>query len=55
MVFEKTNFAPGDKSYGWNGKVRGVAVTPDVFVYVCEAICERSVPAIFKGNVAIIK
>ena len=55
MVFEKTNFTPGDKQYGWDGRIHGKPATPDVFVYVCEAICERSVPAIFKGNVAIIK
>ncbi len=55
LVFEKTNFSPGDKSSGWDGRVRGKLATPDVFVYMCEVVCERGIPAMFKGNVAIIK
>lgn len=55
LVFEKTNFMPGDRSSGWDGKIRGKPASPDVFVYICEAICERGTPAIFKGNVAILK
>ncbi|MEN9684986.1 MAG: hypothetical protein RLZZ28_772, partial [Bacteroidota bacterium] len=55
LVFEKINFMPGDAANGWDGKVRGKAATPDVFVYVCEAVCDRGVPALFKGNVAILK
>lgn len=55
LVFEKSNFSPGDRSAGWDGKIRGKAATPDVFVYVTEVICERGIPATFKGNVAILK
>jgi gliding motility-associated-like protein len=55
LVFEKTNFQPGDPSNGWDGKVRGKQATPDVFVYVCEVLCEKGVPSTFKGNVAILK
>ncbi len=55
LVFEKTNFLPGDQSSGWDGKIRGKAAAQDVFVYICEAICERGIPATFKGNVAVLK
>ncbi len=55
LVFEKSNFSPGDRSAGWDGKIRGKAANPDVFVYVTEVICERGIPATFKGNVAILK
>ncbi|MES2331856.1 MAG: PKD domain-containing protein [Bacteroidota bacterium] len=55
MVFEKTNFAAGDRTAGWDGRIRGKMASPDVFVYVCEAICEKGAPAIFKGNTAILK
>jgi gliding motility-associated-like protein len=55
LVFEKTNFSPGDPSMGWDGRVRGKVATPDVFVYVCEIICEKGTPSTFKGNTAIIK
>jgi gliding motility-associated-like protein len=55
LVFEKTNFLPGDPSTGWDGKIRGKAASQDIFVYICEAICEKGIPATFKGNVAVLK
>jgi gliding motility-associated-like protein len=55
LVFERTNFLPGDPSNGWDGKIRGKAASQDVFVYICEAICDKGIPATFKGNVAVLK
>ena len=55
VVFEKLNFSPGDPAFAWDGKIRGKLAPPDVFVYVCEVICEKGYPSIFKGNVAILK
>lgn len=55
MVFERTNFSPGDPAYAWDGKIRGKLATPDIFVYIIEGICEKGYSSIFKGNVAILK
>lgn len=55
LVFEKTNFLPGDPSNGWDGKVRGKPAAQDIFVYICEVLCEKGIPATFKGNVAVLK
>ena len=55
LIFEKANFLPGDPAYAWNGTAFGKAVTPDVFVYVSEVICEKGLPTIFKGNITILK
>ncbi len=55
MVFERTNFMPGDPAYGWDGSVRGKPASPDVYVYIAEVICEKGYPALFKGNTAILK
>jgi gliding motility-associated-like protein len=55
MVFEKANFAPNDRSSGWNGTVRGVAAPSEVYVYTCEVLCENESAFVYKGNVAIIK
>ncbi|MBA4197828.1 MAG: hypothetical protein C0459_09770, partial [Chitinophaga sp.] len=55
LVFERTNFNVGDPAYGWDGTVRGKAASPDIYVYVCEVICEKGYPAVFKGNTAILK
>ena len=50
LVFEKTNFNPNDTKYGWDGKVRGVPATPDVFVYTADVICDNGIIYTYKGN-----
>ena len=55
LVFEKTNFNPNDPKYGWDGKVRGVPATPDVFVYTAEVLCDNNTQYIYKGNITILK
>ena len=55
LVFEKENFYPNDPKYGWDGKVRGVPATPDVFVYTAEVFCDNGVVYTYKGNTTILK
>jgi gliding motility-associated-like protein len=55
LVFEKTNFNPNDTKYGWDGKVRGIPATPDVFVYTAEIICDNGVIYTYKGNTTLLK
>lgn len=55
LVFERENFYPNDLKYGWDGKVRGVPATPDVYVYTAEVFCDNNVPYTYKGNVTILK
>jgi gliding motility-associated-like protein len=55
LVFEKENFSPNDPKYGWDGKVRGIPATPDVFVYTAEVFCDNGVPYTYKGNVTVLK
>jgi gliding motility-associated-like protein len=44
LVFERSNFAPNDPSFGWDGKVRGNDV-----------ICDDGSPYVYKGNVSLLK
>ncbi len=55
LVFEKENFYPNDPKYGWDGKVRGVPATPDVFVYTAEVFCDNGIVYTYKGNATILK
>lgn len=55
LVFEKLNIQPNDPSQGWDGRVRGVPATPDVFVYTLEVICDSGVIQTLKGNTTILK
>jgi gliding motility-associated-like protein len=57
IVFERSNFNPTipDVRFGWDGKIRGVPATPDVFIYTAEVICDNDVPYTYKGNVTLIR
>ncbi|HEX8332236.1 MAG TPA: PKD domain-containing protein, partial [Segetibacter sp.] len=55
LIFQKENFQVNDVSKGWDGTIRGQKAPPDVFVYICNVLCENGVPYSYKGNVAIIK
>ena len=55
VVFEKTNILPNDVGSGWNGKIKGIAANPDVYVYICEVVCDKGGTQLYKGNVAIIR
>ena len=55
LVFERTNFNANDPNYGWDGKIRGVPATPDVFVYTAEVICDNGMNYIYKGNTTVLK
>ena len=55
MVFEKNDFTANDASKGWDGTFKGQPLSPDVYVYIIEVICENNTVIPFKGNVALIK
>ncbi len=55
LVFERANFSPNEIKFGWDGKVRGVMATPDVFVYTAEVICDNDVIYTYKGNTTLLK
>ena len=55
LVFQKSNFNPNDKQFGWDGKVRGVLATPDVFVYTAEVVCDNGIKYTYKGNTTLLK
>ena len=55
VVFERNNFPPNTPAFGWDGKVKGVMSTPDVFVYTAEVLCENNESYTYKGNVTLIR
>ena len=55
LVFEKQSFPPNEPKYGWDGKVKGVLATPDVFVYIAEVVCDNGTPYFYKGNVSLLQ
>lgn len=55
LVFEKLNIVPNNPAYGWDGKIRGMVGSPDVYVYTAEVMCGGETPHFFKGNVSLLK
>jgi gliding motility-associated-like protein len=55
LVFEKQSFDANDPKYAWDGKIKGVPATPDVFVYIAEIVCDNGTIKMFKGNVTVLK
>lgn len=55
IVFERYQFPINDRGSGWDGTVGGRKVSPDVYVYVCEIICENNQVLLFKGDVTLLR
>jgi gliding motility-associated-like protein len=55
VVFERSNFAPNNPAFGWDGKINGIVGGPDVFVYTADVVCGNGTTFTYKGNVSILK
>ena len=57
IVYEASNINPNDpgSNAAWDGRVRGVLATSDVFVYTAEVICDNGSSFTYKGNVTLIR
>lgn len=55
LMYERKDFAINDPSVGWNGSFNGKALTPDVYVYMIDVVCENNVVFNLKGNVTLLK
>lgn len=55
QVHEAEQFLPGDTTVGWNGRVRGKAVNPGVFVYVIEVEYLNGETEVFSGDISVLR
>lgn len=55
IVYERNNFKANDASAAWDGTYKGTKLTPDVFVYTIDIICDNGSILTFKGNIALIQ
>lgn len=56
VVYQQKDFAPNDKTKGWNGEIRGGAQTSTaVFVYTIDALCDSGEIVHKKGSVVVIR
>jgi len=55
LVYEKVNFNANDAGTGWDGTYKGHKLSPDVFIYTCEVVCENNQVMLYKGDVTLIQ
>ncbi len=55
IVFDKKDFAPNDRSAGWNGTYKGQPASGDVYIYMMEVLCENNSVVPAKGNVTLLR
>lgn len=55
VVFERTGMPLNDATYAWDGTYKGAVLSPDVFIYVVEALCESGEIMTIKGDVTLIR
>ena len=55
MVFSRKNFNANDAAAGWDGKLKGTGLSPDVFVYTCEVVCLNNEVLLYRGDVTLLR
>ncbi|UEG49802.1 PKD domain-containing protein [Ferruginibacter lapsinanis] len=55
LVYERSNFKANDATAAWDGTYKGIKLTPDVYVYTMDVLCENNEVIPFKGNIALIQ
>ncbi|MBV9962127.1 MAG: PKD domain-containing protein, partial [Parafilimonas sp.] len=55
IVYERTNFPPNQQNYGWDGTYNGKTVTPDVYVFIAEILCDNGGIITTKGNITLLR
>ncbi len=55
VMYEKSGFMANDASAGWNGTYKGKVLTPDVYVYTIDVLCDNNTVLTLKGNVALLQ
>lgn len=54
-VFSRENFDANNAAAGWDGTFKGAALTPDVYVYTCEVVCQNNEMLTYKGDVTLLR
>lgn len=55
MVYAKLNFTANSAADGWDGKYNGAEQPSDVYVYICDVLCDNGTVLSYKGNVTLIR
>lgn len=54
-VFSADNMSVNVEAQGWDGTHKGVPLSPDVFVYIIDAVCDSGELMELKGDISLIR
>ena len=54
-LFEQNDFQPNDENQGWDGKLRGVALPPDIYVFYVKIEFIDGKVALYQGDITIMR
>ncbi len=54
-VFRRENFNIDDMSQGWNGTMNGRPLSPDVYIWLFDGLCDSGERFELKGNVTLLR
>lgn len=55
VIFERTNIDVNDMNQGWDGSFKGAALSPDVYVYTIDGICDTGEEFSWQGDISLIR
>jgi gliding motility-associated-like protein len=55
LMYDRQNFSANDASSGWDGRFRGADLSPDVYVYILEVVCENGTVVSQKGDITLVR
>jgi gliding motility-associated-like protein len=55
LLYDRKDFALNDPGAGWDGIYNGAKLTPDVYVYLIDVVCDSKVVFNLKGNVTLLR
>ncbi len=55
LLFERNGIDINDERNGWDGTHKGTALSPDVYVYVIQVVCQTGEILNLKGDITIIR
>ncbi|MBS1643523.1 MAG: PKD domain-containing protein [Bacteroidetes bacterium] len=55
LVFERSNMQVDDRTQGWDGKKNGKLLSPDIYVYTVDAVCDTGAPIKWQGDVLLLR
>jgi gliding motility-associated-like protein len=55
QIFTQNNVIANDTGAGWDGTFKGQPLSPEVYIYMVEVVCENNALIMLKGDVMLVR